>query len=71
MNRIEARSLSFSWGETPILHNISLSVQEGSFVGFIGPNGSGKSTFLKCIYRVLKHNTGCVYLDGKDTQKRA
>lgn len=69
MNQIEAQLLSFSWGDTPILHDVSLSAEEGKFIGLIGPNGSGKSTFLKCIYRVLKQNTGCVYLAGKDTRK--
>ena len=34
-------------------------------VGIIGPNGSGKSTLLKCIYRVLKPDTGVIMLDGK------
>lgn len=69
MNQIEAQSLSFSWGDTPILHDVSLSAEEGKFIGLIGPNGSGKSTLLKCIYRVLKQNTGCIYLAGKDTHK--
>lgn len=69
MNQIEAHSISFSWGDTPILHDVSLSAEEGKFIGLIGPNGSGKSTFLKCIYRVLKPKMGCVYLAGKDTRK--
>ena len=69
MNQIEAQSVSFSWGDTPILHEVSLSAEKGNFIGLIGPNGSGKSTFLKCIYRVLKQKSGCVYLDGKDTRK--
>ena len=65
MNQIEAQSVSFSWGDTPILHEVSLSAEKGKFIGLIGPNGSGKSTFLKCIYRVLKQKSGCFYLDGK------
>lgn len=69
MNRIEAQSISFAWGATEILHEVSIKAQEGSFIGLIGPNGSGKSTFLKCIYRVLNQKQGCIYLDGKDVQK--
>lgn len=69
MNQIEVQSLSFSWGNTPILHDISLSADKGKFIGLIGPNGSGKSTLLKCIYRVLKQNAGCVYIAGKETRK--
>lgn len=69
MNRIEAQTVSFAWGETEILHEVSLMAQEGAFIGLIGPNGSGKSTFLKCIYRVLNQKEGCIYLDGKDVRK--
>lgn len=53
--RIDAEGLSFSWGSTQILKDISLRAENGCFVGLIGPNGSGKSTFLKCIYLSLIH----------------
>ena len=45
-----------------------ISVDSGNkeLVGIIGPNGSGKSTLLKCIYRVLKADSGAVYLDGDE-----
>ncbi|MED1725363.1 heme ABC transporter ATP-binding protein [Brevibacillus parabrevis] len=46
-----------------ILHNVSLTVRSGEFVGLIGPNGSGKSTLLKSIYRVLKPRSGLISLD--------
>ncbi|MDO4754417.1 MAG: ABC transporter ATP-binding protein [Bacillota bacterium] len=68
-SKLEARSLSFAWGEQKILNDISLNAQEGAFIGIIGPNGSGKSTFLKCVYRVLRQREGCVYLDGRDVRK--
>ena len=63
--RIDAEGLSFSWGSTQILKDISLRAENGCFVGLIGPNGSGKSTFLKCIYRVLQPKMGCIRLDGE------
>lgn len=64
MSFIEAENISFSWGDTKILQDVSLQAGEGKFIGVIGPNGSGKSTFLKCIYRVLHQDAGCIYLDG-------
>ena len=64
--RIDAENLSFSWGSTQILKDVSLHAEDGCFVGLIGPNGSGKSTFLKCVYRVLHPKMGCILLDGKE-----
>ena len=67
MSFIKATEVSFSWGKNEILHEVSLCADEGKFIGVIGPNGSGKSTFLKCIYRVLRQNSGCICLGGKET----
>lgn len=49
-----------------ILKGISIETRDKELVGIIGPNGSGKSTLLKCIYRVLKADSGAVYLDGEE-----
>lgn len=38
-----------SFGETPVLEDISLSVQQGEVVAIIGPSGGGKSTLLRCL----------------------
>lgn len=64
--KVEARDIAAVLGGNPILKGVSLDANSGEFIGVIGPNGSGKSTFLKCIYRVLKPNSGAVMLDGSD-----
>ena len=46
---IEMKNVCKSFGETEVLHNIDLSVQEGEVVVVIGPSGSGKSTLIRCI----------------------
>lgn len=42
----------------PVLENLALEVEEGSFVLVIGPSGSGKSTFLRCLNGLVPHFTG-------------
>ncbi|WP_342513643.1 ABC transporter ATP-binding protein [Sporosarcina sp. FSL K6-1522] len=72
MLRVE--EISFLVADKQILHDISFSLEQGTFIGIIGPNGSGKSTMLKIIYRYLKQTSGIVTLYEKDlvqiTQKQ-
>ncbi len=46
---IELKKVCKSFGNTEVLHNVDLSIQEGEVVVIIGPSGSGKSTLLRCI----------------------
>lgn len=48
-----------------ILKNISFSIPKGQTVGFIGKNGCGKSTTLKLLSRILKPNTGSLFINGR------
>jgi len=54
------------YGSVKILENVSLSVQEGDFVGILGPNGSGKTTLLRSVSRTLKPFRGTILLDKTD-----
>lgn len=49
--------------------NLSFSVNEGDIFGFLGPNGSGKSTTLKMVLKLIKKNSGKVFIDGYDIDK--
>lgn len=62
---IRAEHLHYSIRGTEILHDISMQVDDGEFVGVIGPNGSGKSTLLKNIYKMLKPDSGHIFLEGE------
>lgn len=66
---IVAKDIDFSIGSNDILKGVSIKAHENEFIGVIGPNGSGKSTFLKCIYRVLKPNNGCIMIDNETLDK--
>ena len=66
--RIEDLSLSISG--TPILRNISLSLDEGRILGVIGESGSGKSMTAFAIMQLLPSGasvTGKLFVDGLDT----
>jgi ABC-type lipoprotein export system ATPase subunit len=62
---IEIRNLSKSYFndeiETPVLHEINLTIQKGEFVAIMGPSGSGKSTLMH-ILGFLDLHTGGEYL---------
>jgi multiple sugar transport system ATP-binding protein len=45
--------------------DISFSIGRGNIVAIIGESGSGKSTLLKCIYGLLKVDSGTVLFNGK------
>ena len=49
-----------------ILHEISLTVQQGESVGIIGLNGSGKSTFGKSIMGMIPYRYGVIEFNGED-----
>ena len=55
---IEATTIHYSYGDLPVLDNLSFSVPEGDFFIVIGPNGSGKTTLMKVISGLLKHQKG-------------
>lgn len=65
-NMIQLQELEFSIAEKVILNNLSITIEEGKFIGIIGPNGSGKTTMLKMLYRHLKQTSGSVTLHEKE-----
>jgi iron complex transport system ATP-binding protein len=50
---------------TSIIHDVSMNIKAGQFIGVIGPNGSGKSTILKIASRIMEPNDGLIRLDGQ------
>ena len=60
--RLETENLSFSYGGKPVLQDVSVSVESGSFTALLGPNGSGKSTLALILAGLLKEDAGSVSL---------
>lgn len=65
---IEVKNLSFSYGDRPVLHDISFKVEKGEFLSILGPNGVGKSTLFRCVLGLLSGYTGQVLVDGIDSR---
>lgn len=65
-NIIECTDVSFSYGDTEILHDVYLAVHRGDYLGIVGPNGGGKTTLLKIMLGLLSPNHGTVKLFGED-----
>ena len=61
---IEARDVTYAFGETPALRGASLAVGAGEVVAVMGPSGSGKSTLLHCLAGILRPDSGEVRFDG-------
>ena len=61
---LRGENLTFSYGKTPVLTDVSLSLSTGELVMLVGPNGSGKSTLLKLLSGFLRPAGGSVSLNG-------
>lgn len=65
---LSTQGLSLGYGDSPICHDISLTLPAEQFCAIIGPNGCGKSTLLRGLARILSPEAGQVFLDGQDIQ---
>lgn len=63
--KIRIKDVSFSYGSTKILDDMSIELGDAEILGLVGPNGSGKTTLIRCIDRILKPE-GSIFLDGQE-----
>ena len=71
--RLEKVNWFYDHAKTYSIKNISLEIEEGSFVAVLGGNGSGKTTFCRLLNGLIPHSlsgkfTGRVIVDGIDTK---
>ena len=67
---ITVENLSFSYTQTPFLHDVGFSVPKGEILGFLGPSGAGKSTLQKILIGMLRRYGGSVQVDGREVRAR-
>ncbi|HUQ11885.1 MAG TPA: nitrate ABC transporter ATP-binding protein [Steroidobacteraceae bacterium] len=65
MSHLELRNVSKRYGDTEVLADINLSIEEGEFVALIGFSGSGKTTLMSILAGLIEPDGGEVLLRGK------
>ena len=66
MTLLDACGVVAGYGETEILHGVSITVGMGEVVTIIGPNGCGKSTLMKAIVGLIRMRSGSIMFRGED-----
>ncbi len=65
-NGLIINKISKSYGNKPIVRDLSLNIKRGEIVGLLGPNGAGKTTTFYMIVGLVKPDTGSITLDKID-----
>jgi ABC-type multidrug transport system fused ATPase/permease subunit len=65
-NEIVFDALHFSYGESKLFDNMSLTIPANSFVTLRGPSGSGKTSLLKLLFRIHTPQSGTIRVGGYD-----
>lgn len=62
---LEIKNIKKSFGQTHVLHDVSLSVNKGDVIAILGPSGSGKTTLLRCLNFLEKADGGTMTFDDR------
>jgi branched-chain amino acid transport system ATP-binding protein len=62
---LELRSVNAAYGNIPVLHDLSLRIDQGEIIALIGANGAGKSTALMTICGVVPARSGEILFQGR------
>lgn len=65
---IELKGISLTYGQKPILKDISFTVKGGTKVAIIGPTAAGKSQLLNLLTDLIKPDSGTIRYDGEDIE---
>jgi phospholipid/cholesterol/gamma-HCH transport system ATP-binding protein len=66
---IEGKNISKSFGDRPVLENVSVTLVKGQTNLIIGQSGMGKTVLLKCLVGLLVADQGQVFYDGREFSK--
>ena len=71
MAQLQLKNIKKAFGDTPVLHDISLDVADGEFVSLVGQSGCGKSTLLRIIAGLETPDSGDILIDGASVTNSA
>lgn len=66
MSLLHADGIRGGYGDTDILHGVSVAIDAGEIGVIVGPNGAGKSTAMKAMFGLVRVRSGTVRFDGRD-----
>ncbi|MCE5335843.1 MAG: ABC transporter ATP-binding protein [Desulfobacteraceae bacterium] len=69
MELMQARNVTYGYSGSPVLKDVSLSVERGGVLSLLGPNGSGKSTLLKVLLGLYRPERGTVLFEGRPVDR--
>lgn len=69
MSFLSLQNISFSYGKTPVLKNISYDFEKGKMYCIIGKSGAGKTTLLSLLSGLANPTEGDIIYDGKSISK--
>ena len=69
MSVLSLQNISFSYGRTPVLKDISYEFEKGKMYCIIGKSGAGKTTLLSLLSGLAKPTAGDIIYDGKNVAK--
>jgi len=69
LKAVDIRHIDVRLNGKEVLHDITISLDEGSFLGIVGPNGGGKTTLLRAILGLIKPVAGEILVFGRKPEE--
>lgn len=69
MSVLSLNNISFSYGKTPVLKNLSYEFEEGKIYCIEGKSGAGKTTLLSVLSGLASPQSGSIFYEGRDIKK--
>jgi ABC-type multidrug transport system fused ATPase/permease subunit len=66
--KVKFQNVSYAYGGTTVLDQVSLTIEPGQKIGIVGPSGAGKSTLLRLLDLYIEPTAGRILIDDHDIQ---